>query len=104
MGHNGGRDDQGRSTTMGTVHELVDSAPLLGDWAALRRRIHDDGYVFVRGVLDPELVRRVGRECLSRLQRAGWSEPGGRDRGEAEGAGPGDQHSQRRSATVATGG
>jgi ectoine hydroxylase-related dioxygenase (phytanoyl-CoA dioxygenase family) len=58
------------------VDELVDSAPLLGDWAALRRRIHDDGYVFVRGLLDAELVRNVGRDCLTRLQRAGWSESG----------------------------
>ena len=57
------------------MDELVDSRPILGDWAALRRRIHDDGYVFVRGLLDPAAVAEVGRDCLRELQRAGWTEP-----------------------------
>ena len=69
----------------GTVHELVDSAPLLGDWAALRRRIHDDGYVFVRGVLDPTSFGASAANA-SAVQRAGWSEAGDAYRGEAEGA------------------
>ena len=57
--------------------ELRDSSEILGDWAVLRERIAEDGYVFVRGLLDPELVRAVGRRGLGALQAAGWTEPGG---------------------------
>ena len=57
--------------------ELRDSSAILGDWVALRERIAQDGYVFVRGLLDPEIVGRVGRNGLCALQAAGWTEPGG---------------------------
>ena len=57
--------------------ELRDSSKILGDWVALRERIAEDGYVFVRGLLDPEPVRAVGRRGLAALQAAGWTEPGG---------------------------
>ena len=55
--------------------ELRDSRALLGDWAALRERIAEDGYVFMRGLLDPERVRRVERTGLGHLQAAGWLAP-----------------------------
>jgi hypothetical protein len=58
------------------VDELVDSRPLLGDWAALRQRIADDGYVFVRGLLEPEIVRGIGTQCLTTLERGGWRAEG----------------------------
>ena len=60
-----------------TTGELVDARPLLDDWRALRERIATDGYVFVRGLLDPALVETVGRTGLAHLQQAGWTEPGG---------------------------
>jgi hypothetical protein len=56
--------------------ELQDSSGVVGDWAALRARIAEDGYVFVRGLLDAEMVRTVGRTGLAHLQDAGWLEPG----------------------------
>jgi hypothetical protein len=56
--------------------ELRDSRNLLGDWQALRTRIATDGYVFMRGLLDPETVRAVGRRGLGHLQEAQWTEPG----------------------------
>jgi hypothetical protein len=56
--------------------ELRDSSEILGDWAALRERIAEDGYVFVPGLLDPDLVGAVGRRGLGALQAAGWTEPG----------------------------
>ena len=59
-----------------TVTELRDSRSLLGDWRALRERIAVDGYVFIRGLLDPALVAGIGRSCLSYLQSAGWTQPG----------------------------
>ncbi|MBV9513763.1 MAG: phytanoyl-CoA dioxygenase family protein [Mycobacteriaceae bacterium] len=57
--------------------ELRDSHELVGDWKALRGRIAEDGYVFVRGLFERELVRAVGRGGFSALQAAGWTEPGG---------------------------
>ena len=56
--------------------ELTDSKELVGDWQALRDRIATDGYVFVRGLLDPQTIRSVGRTGLSHLQEAGWTEDG----------------------------
>ncbi len=57
--------------------ELEDSRELLGDWQALRARIAEVGYVFMRGLLDPDMVRAVGRTGLSHLQHSGWTEAGG---------------------------
>jgi Phytanoyl-CoA dioxygenase (PhyH) len=56
--------------------ELKDSSGLLGDWEALRQLIATDGYVFMRGLLNPEEIRAVGRTGLAHLQRAGWTETG----------------------------
>jgi hypothetical protein len=49
---------------------------IVGDWSALRSQIATDGYVFFRGLLDPELVKAIGRRGLGHLQQAGWTEPG----------------------------
>jgi hypothetical protein len=59
-----------------TSTRLEDSSDLLGDGRALRRRIATDGYVFLRGLLDPGTVREIGRTGLGELQRAGWTEEG----------------------------
>ena len=55
--------------------QFRDSRNLFGDWTALRERIATDGYVFMRGLLDPTMVRSVGRTGLAHLQAAGWTEP-----------------------------
>jgi hypothetical protein len=55
--------------------ELTDSRARLGDWQALRARIAEDGYVFMRGLLDPAVVTAAGRSGLAHLQAAGWIEP-----------------------------
>jgi Phytanoyl-CoA dioxygenase (PhyH) len=59
-----------------TTTELRDSKILLGDWEALRRLIADEGYVFMRALLDPAEVSAVGRRGLGHLQAAGWTERG----------------------------
>jgi hypothetical protein len=59
-----------------TATELRDSKHLFGDVQALRDRIAADGYVFMRGLLDPDGIRAIGRTGLSALQAAGWTEPG----------------------------
>jgi hypothetical protein len=48
-----------RTTTR--TSELRDSRDRLGDWEALRALIADEGYVFMRGLLDPHQVRDIGR-------------------------------------------
>jgi hypothetical protein len=47
--------------------ELTDSKALLGDWAALRARIAADGYIFMRQLLDPDVVQGIGRSALGHL-------------------------------------
>ncbi len=59
-----------------TATEFVDSTSLLGDWKALRERIASDGYVFMRGLLDPAMIEAVGRTGLTHLQQAGWTASG----------------------------
>ena len=54
--------------------ELLDSSHLVSDGPALRARIAADGYVFVRGLLDPGWVRTVGAAGLGALRRHGWME------------------------------
>jgi hypothetical protein len=56
--------------------ELKDSRHLVGDWQALRTQIAAEGYVFLRGLLDADQVRGVGRAGLGALQGAGWTQPG----------------------------
>jgi len=56
--------------------ELTDSSGIAGDFAALRARLREDGYVFVRGLLDADAVAAVGRAGRRFLQEAGWLEPG----------------------------
>lgn len=54
------------------MRELIDSAALLGDPEALRRRFAEDGYVFLRGLLDPEILSDVRRRIAAILARHGW--------------------------------
>jgi Phytanoyl-CoA dioxygenase (PhyH) len=61
---------------LATSTELTDSKELFGDWQALRGRIADEGYVFMRGLLDPEMIRSVGRSGLQHLQAGGWTQSG----------------------------
>ena len=58
------------------MEELRDSTTSAGDWAALRDRIGSDGYVFVRGLVDPARAVEAGNVGRAELQRAGWLEPG----------------------------
>lgn len=47
--------------------ELTDSAELVSDVDALRRRFDEEGYIFVRGALRADDVRAARAEVLSRL-------------------------------------
>ncbi len=56
--------------------ELTDSASLLSDAEGLRQRLARDGYLFLRGVLDPDAVQAARAEVLGRLEAVGEIVPG----------------------------
>jgi ectoine hydroxylase-related dioxygenase (phytanoyl-CoA dioxygenase family) len=49
------------------IRPLADSSPLLSDPSRLRRRLADDGYLFLRGALDADAVAAARREVFRRL-------------------------------------
>lgn len=58
-------------TSPAAFGELSDSTPLLGDADALRARIAQDGYLYLRGLLDPDEVLAARRSMLVRLADEG---------------------------------
>jgi hypothetical protein len=54
------------------VDELADSAALLSDAGALRRRLAEDGYLFFRNLLPAAQVRAAAAGVLAELRRVGW--------------------------------
>jgi ectoine hydroxylase-related dioxygenase (phytanoyl-CoA dioxygenase family) len=55
--------------------EFTDSTPLLGDDAALAARFGEDGYLYLRGVVDREPLVELRREITSICARHGWLRP-----------------------------
>ncbi len=55
---------------------FTDSTDLLDDPEALRRRFSDDGYVLLRGVVDPELLLEARRAISGICEAHGWFQPG----------------------------
>jgi hypothetical protein len=53
-------------TSAGLFGELVPANGLLGDPAALREQMHDEGHLFFRGLLDAEVVLDARREILQK--------------------------------------
>ena len=51
---------------------MEDSGNLLGDTAALRARLQEDGYLYLRDVLDPDAVLDLRRAMLEVLARHEW--------------------------------
>lgn len=54
---------------------LNDSTELLGDECAMRERLADEGYLLLRGLHRPELVRDARRFILERLAENGQLDP-----------------------------
>lgn len=73
----------GRAIAMGQpvpadlLGTLTDSAGLMDDPAGLRHRFAEDGYLFLRGVVDPAVIEDARAEILARLEAVGEIEPGG---------------------------
>jgi len=51
---------------------MRDSSQLLGDAPALRRRMEQDGYIYLPKLLDRELLLRLRRKILEVLAQHGW--------------------------------
>ena len=54
------------------LSELRISNEARTDVVELRRRLHDDGYLFFRGLLDPLRLLKLRREMLTVMQAGGW--------------------------------
>jgi hypothetical protein len=63
-------------TSPEALGELTDSSALVHDGARLREQMENDGYLFLRGVLDARQVLEARECCLMKLEKAGWLEPG----------------------------
>jgi hypothetical protein len=59
------------------VDELSSSSALLGDPAALRRRLAEDGYLFFRDLLPAAEMHAAADGVTTALRRGGWIDGGG---------------------------
>jgi hypothetical protein len=64
------------ATETGAFGELRDSSALVGDVAALRERMAEDGYLLLRRCLDRELVAAARRELCAKLDGVGLLDRG----------------------------
>ena len=58
------------------IREFRVSNDALPDAGELRRRMAADGYLFFRGLLDPDRLRELRREMLEAIAAGGWLAPG----------------------------
>ena len=57
------------------ISDYVDCTPLLDDHQALDQFFHEHGYIFLRGVLDRDLVRTTAEQMLEGLVELGHADP-----------------------------
>ena len=55
---------------------FFDSSALLPDPHALKQRFERDGYVYLRGLVDPEILLELRRQIVSICLECGWLKPG----------------------------
>lgn len=60
---------------MPEISEFLDSTPLLHDFAALRARAEEEGYLFFRSFLPPDDLVPVRRALLNVVDDFGWLAP-----------------------------
>ena len=60
---------------MDGMGEFIDSTSLSGDGAALRARMHRDGYLFIKALLPAAAVQSVRRRLLAKASAGGWLDP-----------------------------
>ncbi len=62
---------KGQPVPSSLIHEMTDSASLLDNPKALRARLVEDGYLYLRGVVDRDAIMAARREVFERLVRVG---------------------------------
>jgi hypothetical protein len=62
---------QGSPVPEDLIDVLYDSTALMGDPGALQRQLHEDGYLFLRGVLDQDEILAARAEIFERLAAVG---------------------------------
>ncbi len=62
---------KGQPVPSSLIHEMVDSAPLLDNPTALRARLAEDGYLYLKGVVDRDVVMAARQEVFQRLVAVG---------------------------------
>lgn len=67
---------KGRSVPAELLGRMRDSRPIADEPAALRARFAAEGYLYFRGLLDPEVVRAARSEVLARIEAVGEVKPG----------------------------
>jgi hypothetical protein len=63
-------------TSVTALDQLVVSNDIAGDWVAMRDRLRDDGYLFIRELIDPAAATRAGQDALASLVAGGWVDRG----------------------------
>jgi hypothetical protein len=58
------------------MRNFQDSTDVLDNGAELQRRMARDGYLFIRGLFEPEMLRDVRLQLLAIAKEAGWLMPG----------------------------
>jgi len=61
---------------MPRMKPLFDSSGLLSDTASLRQRFDADGYVYVPGLIDPDLLLDLRRQIVEICRDCQWLKPG----------------------------
>ena len=62
---------KGQPVPSSLIHEMVDSASLLDNPTALRARLAEDGYLYLKYVVDKEAIMAARQEVFERLVKVG---------------------------------
>lgn len=62
---------KGQPVPSSLIHEMTDSASLLDNPKALRTRLVEDGYLYLRGVVDRDAIMAARQEVFERLVSVG---------------------------------
>jgi ectoine hydroxylase-related dioxygenase (phytanoyl-CoA dioxygenase family) len=62
---------KGQPVPSSLIHEMVDSASLLDNPTALRARLAEDGYLYLKCVVDKEAIMAARQEVFERLVKVG---------------------------------
>ena len=62
---------KGQPVPSSLIHEMADSASLLDNPTALRARLAEEGYLYLKGVVDKDAIMAARKEVFERLVKVG---------------------------------